>query len=304
MTITELYTAFLAASARAERSPKTIRFYQSRLKRFLAEFGARDISTIRSLELKEFLERAGKGMSNSTRHHNAVAITSLHSFALSEELIEKRWFLKSLPKPPMGRRERIPKDEEISRLLEHARPEFRAIYAALAQCGARPGELCKATIQDVDWQKHRIVLLEHKTAKKTGKPRTIAIGAELGKMLAAAIGGRTEGPVFLAPGGGAWLVEALSAMHRRLRDAAGLDTRIVLYSTRHRYGTEMVRRKKPLKDIAEMMGHAKTTTTELYTHIDVTELAGDQDDMPPLPPAKVEDRGSRIEDSAAPPKAA
>jgi len=286
VTITELYDAFIAAGKREERSAKTIRFYQSRLKRFLAEFGARDIASIKSLELKKFLDQVGQGMSDSTKHHNAVAITSLHSFALAEELIEKRWFLKSLPKPPMGRRERIPTAEEIGRLLEHASPEFRLIYTALAQCGARPGELCKATIADVDWSKRRIVLLEHKTAKKTGRPRIIALGRELEKLVLSAIGDRTVGNIFLAANGRGWEVEALSAMHRRLRDAAGLDRSIVLYSVRHRFGTEMVRRKKPLKDIAEMMGHAKTSTTELYTHIDVTELAGDQDDMPPLPPIK------------------
>ena len=31
------------------------------------------------------------------------------------------------------------------------------IYIGLSQCGARPGELCRAQISDVDWQKGRDV---------------------------------------------------------------------------------------------------------------------------------------------------
>jgi hypothetical protein len=45
--------------------------------------------------------------SSSTRHHNAVSLTTLQTFALRDSLIEKPWF-KKLEKPRMGHRERIP----------------------------------------------------------------------------------------------------------------------------------------------------------------------------------------------------
>ena len=34
------------------------------------------------------------------------------------------------------------------------------------------------------------------------------------------------------------------------------------------------------KDVADLMGHASVTTTEIYLHRDVTELAGGQDRLP------------------------
>ncbi|MBS0261455.1 MAG: hypothetical protein JSS02_05815 [Planctomycetes bacterium] len=94
--------------------------------------------------------------------------------------------------------------------MAKASPEFRPIDSALRQCGARPGELCRATIGDVDRANRVITLKEHKTARKSGLVRRILIGRRLGKRLDQAIGGRTEGSVFLCPAGRAWRVENLS----------------------------------------------------------------------------------------------
>jgi integrase len=132
----------------------------------------------------------------------------------------------------------------------------------------------------VDWDKGRITLTEHKTARKTGKPRIIPIGTNLAKTLQRAIDHRQAGPVFRTPSGGAWTVGNLSGTHRRLRDAAGLPKDLALYLARHRFGTEALRAGLPLRDVADLMGHASVTTTEIYLHRDVTELAGSQDRLP------------------------
>ena len=143
-----------------------------------------------------------------------------------------------------------PTPDEIGTLLKGASPEFRVIYTGLLQCGARPGELCRTQISDVDWAKGRITLVEHKTARKTGKPRVIPIGKNFGQTLQRAIDHRQTGPVFLSPKGEPWSVGNLSTTHRRLRDAAGLHRDLVLYLARHRFGTEALRAGLPLKDVS------------------------------------------------------
>ena len=86
------------------------------------------------------------------------------------------------------RRDRLPTAFETDTVLAQASPPFRLIYAALRQCGARPGELCRATIADVDRVGRLITLKEHKTARKTGQPRRIPIGRKLAELLDQAIG--------------------------------------------------------------------------------------------------------------------
>src|SRR6185295_3566440 len=95
-------------------------------------------------------------------------------------------------------------------ILEQARPDFRAIYIGLCLSGARPGELCRAQISDLQPPlppagegrgegafPAAIILKEHKTAGKTGKPRVIPISTAFEATLRASIADRIEGPAFL-----------------------------------------------------------------------------------------------------------
>jgi integrase len=301
MRVPELIDEFLAWCGR-HRAPATGRFYKQRLQLFREKFSQRRFipwhagdaaDGIRPLDIDGFLHDAGEGWSASTRRHNAVALESLQSFALDQKLIAVPIFGK-LDKPAMGRRERVPTDAEIERLLAAgASPEFRLVFSALCQTGCRPGEICRLTVAHVvappagdvgeamtASQPHFVKVIEmaeHKTARKTGAPRRIPIGQKFAELLRQAIGRRTFGPVFRTLKGRPWTPSGLSAIFRRLRDKARLPKELVLYTTRHRFGTTLASRKLDIKSIADLMGHASVKTTERYIHRDVTELAGDQD---------------------------
>src|SRR5579872_4081987 len=214
-------------------------------------------------------------MSDSTRHHNVVALERLQKFAIQNKLLDKPVF-GILEKPRVSRRDRVPSLAETEAILARASPAFRLIYSALRQCGARPGELCRATIADVDRANRVITLQEHKTARKTGQARRIPIGRRLGEMLDQAIGDRTEGPVFLCPSGRAWRVANLSRTYSRLRDLAGLPKDLVLYLARHECGTKICR-EKGIEYARRLLGHSNISTTQRYMHLDEKELADAQD---------------------------
>ncbi|HTI50774.1 MAG TPA: site-specific integrase [Planctomycetaceae bacterium] len=138
MRIDELIDQFHAWCAR-HRTPATCQFYRSRLRLFETKFRGCDFAKITPLQIDEYLGEAGAGMSDSTRHHNAVALERLQKFALEHRLIERPVFGK-LEKPRGGQRDRIPTAAETEALLTRASPEFRLIYAALRPCGnAAPG---------------------------------------------------------------------------------------------------------------------------------------------------------------------
>ena len=121
-----------------------------------------------------------------------------------------------------------------------------------------------------------IVLREHKTTRKTGKPRRIHVGRKLGELLTLAIGTRTEDPVFLSPSGRAWTVPNLSRTYSRLRDVAGLSLELVLYLARHECGTKICR-EKGIKFARRLLGHSNISTSQRYMHLDDRELADAQD---------------------------
>jgi integrase/recombinase XerC/integrase/recombinase XerD len=274
MQINEVIAAFLAYCSR-HRSQATLAFYRARLKKFREAYNSRDRSSLTPLEIDEHLAQAGAGMSDSTRHHDAVALERLQKFALQNNLLDMPVF-GILEKPWVGRRDRVPTPAETEAILMDASPEFRLIYSSLRQCGARPGELCRATIADVDRANRVITLKEHKTARKTGQDRRIPIGRRLGELLDRAIGDRTEGPEFLSPSGRAWKVGNLSRTYSRLRDQAGLPKDLVLYLARHECGTKICR-EKGIEYARRLLGHTDIATTQRYMHLDEKELADAQD---------------------------
>jgi integrase len=274
MLIGELITKFLDWNVR-HRAPATFAFYHARLKRFYWAFYARDFSSLTPLEIDEHLATAGTGMSDSTRHHDVVALERLQKFALAHKLLASPIF-GNLEKPRVGRRDRVPTATETAAILAQASLKFTLIYSALRQCGARPGELCRATIADVDRANCVITLKEHKTTRKTGQARRIPIGTKLRALLDQAIGQRTEGPVFLTPTGRPWRVMNLSRTYSRLRDNAGLSKDLVLYLARHECGTKICR-EKGIEYARRLLGHTNISTTQRYVHLDDRELADAQD---------------------------
>jgi integrase len=274
MQIRELIETFHSWNSR-HRAPATVAFYRARLKKFCQAYNARELSSLTPLEVDEHLAAAGTGMSDSTRHHDVVALERLQKLAIEHKFLEKPVFGKQ-EKPRIGRRDRVPTSAETEALLAKASPAFRLMYSALRQCGARPGEMCRATIADVDRANRVITLKEHKTARKTGQPRRIPIGRKLGEQLDQAMGTRTEGPVFLCPSGRGWRVENLSRTYSRLRDLAGLPKDLVLYLARHECGTKICR-EKGIEYARRLLGHTNISTTQRYMHLDDSELADAQD---------------------------
>src|SRR5262249_61022094 len=83
--------------------------------------------------------------------------------------------LKSLEKPPMGRREKILSPDERRRLFAGVKGKaFKLFLFALTSTGARPSEIRKVTAKEfVKPGLWAFPPKAHKTGKKTQKPRVV-----------------------------------------------------------------------------------------------------------------------------------
>lgn len=260
------------------RSRSTARTYRSRLRRLVLRYGERTLCSLTRLEIDEHLHTAGEGLSADTRRLDVIALERLQSWAVEMNLLDEgaRPVKHRLEKPAPGRRERIPTAYETRRLLAVASPEFRLIYQALRQCGARPNELCRATTDHYDRQAGLIVLAEHKTARKTGKPRKIVVGTRLAELIDESLRDRHSGHLFVNPSGDPWTVDNLSRTFRRLRARIGLPRELCLYLTRHEHGTRICQ-EKGIHAAARALGHANIQTTQRYVKDDDDDLRSTQD---------------------------
>jgi integrase len=279
MTLGEAVEQFLTWCGE-RRARATCRLYGSRLRSLVAEHGAKNLVGISREMVESWLIASGRradGRSKApdTRRSTAQAFEQFQKWAIDYGHLANPVVAK-LPKPAGRRRTRIPTPEETQRLLENATPEFRRVYQALRQSGARPNEICRATIADWKRPQQVIILEEHKTAEKTGEVRRIAVGARMEQLLLEAVGDRTDGPIFLSPTGRPWTPQRLSTIYCQLRKKAGLARDLVLYLARHEHGT-VITKKLGIYPAKEALGHKSITTTQRYAHTTNAELASNQD---------------------------
>lgn len=278
MLVAELIDRYLSWQQHDKRNaPATVRSYTLGLAWLRRDFGERDWSELRRDEVKAALDRAntnaktGKPWAPNTRIRNIVSFGQLQKYGLEAEHVSAVVLLdKDLVKPRGRIRERIPEDEELQRILAAARPAVNLAFRAFAQSGMRPNELARARIEDIETTRKRnrvIVLHEHKTARKTGKPRRIPLGPKLAPLADEGIAGRTTGPIWPDERGEHWTPHRLSVEFRRLRDRLGLSRDLCLYSLRHLFATNAARVME-IQKVSQLLGHTNTQTTLRYTHPD------------------------------------
>lgn len=282
LTVESACTKFLEW-AKLNRSLNTHRMYEGRLKPFRAKFGAESVTKLKPRRIEKYFESVNKWPGGDTKAPDTVRANITAVEQLQKHLnkrLEIPCVLVRDGDKPIGRvRERIPIGDEIERIKAVASPAFRIIFEALRRSGARPNELASATIADWKQSEQLIVLVKHKTARKTGRPRKIVVGEKLAAIIRESIGQRTEGPLFRTPQGHPWVTDTLSQTFARYRNELNIDRDLKLYAaTRHAFATACYNAKYNENDVAFLMGHAGSMT-QRYMHPDIAKLREKQDDL-------------------------
>lgn len=275
MSIREAVAAFLLFLA-GEVGRSTLRCYRSRLAGLVASQGEADAALLERSDVEAWLQVATAEKAPDTVRLTLIAWERFQAWAILQGHLPAE-ILPKQRKPGGRRREALPTKEQTRQILEKLPEEVRPIFRALRLCGARPGELCAATIADWDRQAGKITLAKHKTARKTGRPRIIPVGhPALRKLLETSVGSRTAGPIFLRSSGKPWTTSAVSSAYRAARKAAGLPNDLVLYLTRHEHATELYRNTKDLKTVGDALGHSNVSTTMRYARPQLDLLQEEQ----------------------------
>ena len=270
---------YLAAERRA--SAHTLRAYRADLAEFAAFLrgagpGPAAIEAVDARAVRGFLASLHqRGLGKASISRKLAAVRSCLRFLARRGVVEDNP-ARHLRGPRVPRRlpSFLPKDESKD-LLDRApaaTPAGRrdhALLELLYACGLRVAECSGLDLADLDRGQGTVRVLG-----KGGKERVVPVGdAALGALDAwLAVRGRAAGPLFVNPRGGRLTTRGMHRIVKRQARAAGIVRRVTPHTLRHTFATHMLGEGADLRLIQDLLGHARLSTTQRYTHVSPEHL--------------------------------
>ncbi len=146
----------------------------------------------------------------------------------------------------------------------------RAILEVLYSGGLRVSELVGLNLSNIDWQrseartwgkgaKERIVLL--------GRPAMLALQAYTEQGRPDLVRRITSNALFLNRSGGRLTTRSVMSILKKYSRLAGLGKRVTPHTLRHTFATHLLDGGADLRSVQELLGHARLSTTQVYTHV-------------------------------------
>jgi integrase/recombinase XerC len=284
--VTRADEAALAAFERHLRSERgcslhTLRAYTGEVRRLAASAEcerAGGLDGIDALALRSYLASFHRAHRASTRNRRLAALRCFFRFrvrtgARSDDPSDGLPGPRRIPQPlaPAECEGVIDaRDPERDAVLE---ARDRALLDVLYGGGLRVGEAVGLDVRDYD--RHR---RELRVCGKGDKERVVPLPGQAHASLDAYLAlrerpGLSGRPMFERARGGRLSDRWVREMLRRRLAAAGVARRATPHTLRHSYATHLLDADVDLRSIQELLGHARLSTTQRYTHVSAERLA-------------------------------
>ena len=211
-----------------------------------------------------------------TADKSVLILRAAYAWAISERLLKENPCQGVRVAPPNQRETIFGGPDDYRRMFEalakmevecRMRPAIADAIRMLALTGARRGEITGLLWQHVDLTTGRVIIppKQHKTGRKTGKPRVISLPAEAQAIIARQPSGEPTDYVF-RPAKGAGGEIALGKPWAQLRVEADMPPGMVMHSLRHSLASHLAMAGASSVELMTALGHAQTSTTLRYTH--------------------------------------
>lgn len=267
-------------------SPRTISAYRRDLRRYLKELDDAGVTRPADVEPKHVVaaleSRSGDGVAASTLNRWLAAVRHFHRFCVREGLASSN--PAALVDGP-ARGLSLPKAlevDEVSAIIEAASGteprelRDRAILELLYGAGLRVSELVGLDIDDVDLEERAVRCLG-----KGDKERVVPLGAPAADAIRRyvregrgelASAQRSTPALFLSARGGRLSRQSAWACVKRYAARVYPDKRVFPHALRHSYATHLMARGADVRVVQEALGHARLSTTQVYTLVSRKKL--------------------------------
>lgn len=286
-------------------SHRTIRSYLSWIKRFIVFFSPRDVSELAEKDINTFLtDLAVNGrVSASTQNQALAALLFLFRNVVGQDVGDLGSVVRA--RKPV----RLPvvlTVRETKILLDHLTGDARLVATILYGGGLRLSECLALRIQDIDFEKHEVLIRDGKGGKDrvTMLPETVipvlkrhlATVRDIHRQDVKDSWGRVQLPDAIArkyPNADRdWRWQWVFPQRRRWKNGksgeegrhhldpsvvqkavkkgvvdAGLTKRAGCHTLRHSFATHLIQHGYDIRTVQELLGHKDVRTTMIYTHV-------------------------------------
>jgi integrase/recombinase XerC len=150
----------------------------------------------------------------------------------------------------------------------------------------RVSELSSLDLDDISWSPEMV-----RVVGKGRKERIVPFGSKAKETIRAYLPFREallekkkrhdETALFLNRSGSRLSPRSIQRLLKKRRLITGIDRNATPHTLRHSMATHLLEGGADLRSIQEMLGHASLSTTQKYTHLDLSRLASVYDDAHP-----------------------
>jgi len=182
-TVHDVISLYLP-QAKREVAATSYEYMARYLEKFDQDYGQVAVQDLRPFDLQFWLNQQTTLRSEATIRRIISGIKRVFNWALDMELIQRNPVGRYRSRGRLTNRRSPMRDEHFQALLRCSPPIYRRFLIFLKFTGCRPGEAAIMKWSDVHFEKRCVILQDHKTAAKTGRPRIIPLVPPVIKLLA------------------------------------------------------------------------------------------------------------------------
>lgn len=278
--IYDRYIQYLEAERNA--SHYTVRNYRDDLLDFLYFLKKKKVDPLDETKvdrhvLRDYLSHlAGRGIAKASIARKLSAIRSFYRYLVREKIIAKNP-IEQVSSPKLDRR--LPSFltmEEVERLLNA--PDLttplgqrgRALLELLYASGLRVSELAGLTLKQIDLETNEIRVWGKGSKERMvlmGVPAAAALKSYLEDGRLQLLGKKKSQALFLNRYGQPLPDRSVQRLLEQYAKKAGIGKRVHPHMLRHTFATHLLDGGADLRVVQELLGHARLTSTQIYTHV-------------------------------------
>ncbi len=263
----------------------TLDAYGRDLARYIEHLSAarlRDPDAVKMADVLAFMKMLREsGLSTRSLARCLTVLRMYHRFLLREGLAKEDPTARLEMPKIWNRLPEVLSEAEVEALLGRPRLDKplgvrdAAMLEVLYATGLRVSELLGLRVNSVNLEAGYLVAMG-----KGSKERVVPMGEYaveiLSRYMSGARGDLMRGAaspfLFLNRSGRPLTRQGFWKMLKKYARQTGIEKRITPHTIRHSFATHMLERGADLRSVQEMLGHAKLSTTQIYTHVDSRRL--------------------------------